>query len=122
MDHRLHSDGIDALHHVFEFGDGSTGEGCGRLVPTRVGFSEKLPGFCGEIGEDRREVDHEGAEEVEGDGADVLQLLLFFGIFAEFPGGIVFDVGIGLIGEFHDHAHGFAVVAFVVGSGDILAA
>ncbi len=84
-------------------------------------FAEQFAGFGGESGEDRGEVDGELAEQVERDGADVLKFFCIFGIFAQFPGGIGLDVGIGAVGDLDDEPHGVCEVAGLVGGGDLVA-
>lgn len=79
---------------------------------------EQMPALLGQAWHDWGEVDGELSEEVESDGANFLESVGFIGIFGEDPRFGVFDEGVGLIGEFHDEAHGFGVVTGVVGLGD----
>ena len=93
-----------------------------RLRPGEKGIVEELARLPRQLRQDRSEIDDEGAEEVQRDGAGVLQLARFRWILAQLPGGFFLDVGIGLIGQLHDHPHRLAEVAVLIGSPDFLTA
>ena len=65
---------FDALEHVCEFGDWRADERRLRLVPVLDWVVQQLAGLLGELRQHGRQVDDDLAEQVERDGADVLQL------------------------------------------------
>ena len=66
---------LDALHHVFELGDGRPDQRRLGFVPVLDRLAQQLARLLGQSRQHGGQVDGQLAEQIQGDGADVLQLL-----------------------------------------------
>ena len=111
--------GIYALHQVFEFVDavvcaeqaGSVGKGF--VLAVEQGFY-----LCGQLRQDGFEQQGKQAESFNAGGADLVQALFLPGLLGQFPRFVLVHIGIDLVSQCHDVAHGAGVVAALIQRGD----
>ena len=100
---------VETLNEVFERVDGVGLHRVLNVLPFERWDGEEFFDFGGEVGQDGFEVNGEDAAGFEGGGEDAAG---GFGVgLDQFPGGLVFDVFVGLVGEGADGAGGGGEVA-----------
>ena len=94
--------------------------GCCDCSQRRDRIAQQLAGLLGQLRQHGGQVDGQLPEQVQPDGADLLEPLGLFGA-AEVPGGVVLDELVGPLAGGQDQPHGPGEIAGLVGRGDGLA-
>ncbi|MNB93051.1 hypothetical protein D3C75_401670 [compost metagenome] len=89
----------------------------GHAIPGE-GLTQEGFGALGQVRHDGFEVGHQHPEQVDADGADVLQLCIRPFLLGDDPGSLVIHIAVGLVGERHDLADGAAELTGLVGIGN----
>ncbi|MNB92829.1 hypothetical protein D3C75_399410 [compost metagenome] len=79
-------------------------------IPAQFGVQERFGTFC-QLRQNRLQIGHQHAEQVDTHGADSLQVGIAAFLFRHHPRCLLVNVAVGQIGQRHDFADGFAELA-----------
>ena len=92
--------------HLVVFAQGA--RGIGKVLRRQ---DQQVGDLRGQLRQDRLEVDGEHAEGFDAQCADLVQALLLAFLLGQFPGLVLVDIDVDLVGQRHDVAHGTGVIA-----------
>ena len=121
FDHLVYVLLLDTFEHVLKRGHASAGQRGLRLVPIPDRRIQQLFRLFRQLGQHRGQVDGQLSEQVQGDRADVLQLLRPGGVLSQIPGFRRFDVRVGAVRQFHDQPHRPVEITVLVGRRNVAA-
>ncbi len=118
LNHGLYLFWFHAFHHVLKLVDLACDQRRAAFIPVPYRLAQQISGLRCQAGQDRRQVNGQLAEEVQGDRADVLQLSGAVRVLGQLPRLSSLDVRICPVCQLHHQPHGAVVVALFIRLGN----